>query len=90
LDGELSLSGTSPSKGDLDIDDFTGTFAADPLGTTGNSIGGPTDGRGTVTLAPTNPAVTYNLVYYLIDDHTTLLLSSGQTPVAIGMAARQF
>jgi len=90
LDGELLLSGTSASSGTLDIDNFTGTFPADPLGTSDSSISNPTNGRGTITLAPTNPSATYNIVYYLVDDHTALLLSSGQTPVAVGMAARQF
>ncbi len=90
LDGQLSVSGTSVSTGNLDINNFTGTFPTDPIGASGTAIGSPTNGRGTLTLAPTNPSATYSLVYYLIDDYTALLFGSGQTPVAIGMVARQF
>lgn len=91
LDGQIELSGTSANSGNLDINNFNAVFQSDPLGTTGSSIGTPaSNGRGTATLAPTNPSATYNLVYYLIDDHTALLLSSGQSPVAIGQLARQF
>jgi len=78
------------SQGNLDISNFTSTFPTDPIGTSGTSIGTAANGRGTLTLAATNPSDTYNFVYYLIDDHTALLLSSGQTPVAIGRVARQF
>jgi hypothetical protein len=92
IDGQLTLSGlTSTSAGNLDINNFTATFPNDSLGTTGNTIGSPSsNGRGTASLAPTNPSATYNLVYYLIDDKTALLMSSSQTPVAIGEVARQF
>jgi hypothetical protein len=90
LDGQLAVSTTTLGEGNLDINDFTGTFPTDPVGTSGTSIGGPTNGRGTITLAATNPTATYNMIYYLIDDHTALLFSSGQSPVAIGLAARQF
>jgi hypothetical protein len=91
LDGEINVSGLDTSGGKLDINNFGAVFHGDPLGTTGNSLGSPaSNGRGTATLTPTNPAATYNLVYYLIDDDTALLFSSSQSPVAIGTVLRQF
>ncbi len=95
LDGEISLVGLSTSAGNLDINNFGAVFQGDSLGTSGNSLGSPaSNGRGTATLAPTNPAATYNLVYYLIDDQTALLFSSSAssaaTPVAIGTLLFQF
>lgn len=91
LDGQIRVSGTAAGSGNLDINNFSAVFPSDPLGATGSSIGtAASNGRGTATLAPTNPSATYNLVYYLIDDHTGLLLSSGQSPVAIGQVALQF
>lgn len=90
LDGQFALSTTAVSEGNLDINNFTSTFPTDTIGSSGTSLGSPTNGRGTLTLAATNPTATYNLVYYLIDDHAALLFSSGQTPIATGMAARQF
>jgi len=89
--GQITLASTLASGGNLDINNFTATFPADPIGTSGTSITAPAgNGRGTATLAPTNPAATYNLVYYLFEDNAGLLFSSGQTPVAIGMITRQF
>ena len=91
LDGEINVSGLDTSGGKLDINNFGAVFQGDPLGTTGNSLGSPaSNGRGTATLAPTNPSATYDLVYYLIDDGTALLFSSSQSPVAIGTVLRQF
>jgi len=91
LVGQITLSSTLASGGNLDINNFNATFPADPIGTSGTSITAPAgNGRGTATLAPTNPAATYNLVYYLFEDNAGLLFSSGPTPVAIGMITRQF
>lgn len=90
LEGQLALSSTTVSAGNLDINNFTAVFSADPVGTSGSSMGSPTNGRGALTLVTTNPSATYDLLYYLIDDHTALLFSSGQTPVGIGTGARQF
>jgi len=91
LVGQIKLSSTVASGGNLDINNFTATFASDPIGTSGTSINAPgANGRGMATLAPTNPAATYSLIYYLIEDNAGLLFSSGQTPVAIGIITRQF
>jgi hypothetical protein len=91
LVGQIKMSSTVASGGNVDINNFTATFAADPIGTSGTSINAPgANGRGTATLAPTNPSATYKLVYYLFEDNGGLLFSSGQTPVAIGIITRQF
>jgi hypothetical protein len=91
LVGQITVSSTTASGGNLDINNFSGTFPADPIGTTGSMIGSPAaNGRGTITLTPTNPAVAYSLVYYLIADNTGLLFSSGQNLVATGAIARQY
>jgi len=91
LVGQVSVSSTVASGGALDINNFTATFAADPIGTTDTTISAPAaSGRGTATLTPTNPAVTYMLVYYLIADNTGLLFSSGQFLAAVGTITRQF
>ena len=91
LDGQLSLTGLGVSAGNLDINNFSAAFAGDPVASTGNTIGSSgSNGRGTATIAASNPTVTYKSVYYLIDDNHALLFSSGQSPVATGSVARQF
>ena len=49
-----------------------------------------TTGRGTAVLEGENPDITYNVVYYLIDDNTALLFDSDTARVAIGSIERQF
>ena len=91
LVGQIKLSSTLATGGNLDINNFTATFPSDSIGASGTSINAPAaNGRGIATLTPTNPAATYNLVYYLFEDNAGLLFSSGQTPVAIGLITRQF
>lgn len=89
--GQLKLSSTSISAGDLDVNNFDAVFPGDPVGTTGTSIGSPSSaGRGTLVLAATNPAATYNLIYYLIDNNSALLLDQDSGHVLRGALARQF
>jgi hypothetical protein len=90
LDGQLSVSSSSVSAGSLDINNFTALFSADPVDTSGSSLASPTNGRGTLTLVATDPSGIYTFIYYLIDDDTALLFSSGKSLVAVGMAAGQF
>jgi len=91
LDGQATLSGT----GNLDINTFSVQSPSDPLGT-GTSIGtSGTDGRVTGELAPTNPTATYNIAFYLIDDHKGLVLGGTSStapalPIAIGVISRQY
>jgi hypothetical protein len=89
--GQLTLSSTTISAGDLDINNFNAVFPADPVGTSGSSIGtASSTGRGTFVIAVTNPTATYNLIYYLIDDNSALLLDKDSSLVLRGALALQF
>ena len=91
VDGQLTVTSTSVSSGDLDINNFNATFPADPVGSTGSSIGSPSStGRGTLAIAATNPTATYNLIYYLIDNNSALLLDKDASLILRGALARQF
>jgi hypothetical protein len=95
-DGQAVLAGTVVTSGNLDINNYdTPPYQSDPLGTdtstTPSSIGAPaTNGRGTAILVTTDPPATYNLVYYLIDANTALLLGQDKTRVETGIVVRQF
>jgi len=89
--GQITVSSGSVTSGNLDINNFSAVFAADPITTTGTSMGTPgTNGRGTLVLAVSNPAATYNLVYYLIDTKTAVLFDQDTTRIAVGALALQF
>jgi hypothetical protein len=91
VDGEFPLSGLSVVSGNLDINNYNAAYASDPIATTGNSVGTPSSaGRGTAVLNGTDPEVTYNLVYYVVDGSTALLLDQDKTFVLTGMVAKQF
>jgi len=96
LTGEMTLSFT----GNLDINNFSAVFPADPLTATGSSIAAPngTTGRGTASpastapliISATDPNATYDLVYYTIDPNTALLLDQDKSLILTGLLARQF
>ena len=89
--GQLALSSASISAGNLDINNFNAVFPADPVGSSGSSLGtASSTGRGTFAIAATNPAATYNLIFYLIDNNSALLLDKDATLVLRGALARQF
>ena len=91
VEGQVTLSGSAISSGNLDIDDFNAGIQTDPISTTDSSIAAPaSNGRGTAVLVATNPDVSYNLVYYVIDGNTALLFDSDTNRIVIGMIARQF
>ncbi len=91
VEGQLTLSTTTVTSGNLDINNFNTVFLADPISETGSSIVGPAStGRGTASLVATNPNVSYSLSYYLIDDNTALLFDLDTNRVLIGSIARQF
>jgi hypothetical protein len=89
--GQVTLSTTAITRGSLDINIFSAVSLADPITGTGSSVGAPAaNGRATATLATSNPASTFKLIYYLIDDNTALLFDQDATPIATGILARQF
>lgn len=90
-EGQLTLSGTGITSGNFDINNFNATFKTDPVNTANSSVAEPgSNGRGTAVLAGQDPDITYNLVYYLIDDNTALLFDQDTARVAIGGIERQF
>jgi hypothetical protein len=91
VSGQITFDGTAITAGNLDINTFNSVSQTDPISATGNSFGSPaSNGRGTAVLVATSPAATFNLIYYLIDDNTALLLDQDTTPIATGIIARQF
>jgi hypothetical protein len=89
IDGQISLASGAVTPGSIDINNFTATFAGDPISTV--SLGSTSSlGRGTTTITASNPAATYKLIYYLIDDQTTLVLDQDQTYVLRGRFAQQY
>ena len=91
VEGQLTLGTTAVSAGNLDVNDFNAGIQTDPISTTGSLVSAPDpNGRGTAVLVATNPDVSYNLVYYVIDDNTALLFDSDTNRVVIGVIARQF
>jgi hypothetical protein len=91
VEGQVTLDLTHVSGGNLDINDFNAGIQTDPISTTSSLVSAPApNGRGTAVLVATNPDVSYNLVYYVIDDNTALLFDSDTNRVMIGTIARQF
>jgi hypothetical protein len=91
VDGQVILSATTVTSGNLDINNFNAVFLADPLSSTSSSITAPVSpGRGMALLVGTDPNVSYTLAFYAIDDNTALLLDLDKTFVLVGSIARQF
>jgi hypothetical protein len=89
--GQLTLSSSAAvSSGTLDINSVSSTSPSDPIGSTTAITVPSANGRGTATLVTTNPAATFKLVYYLIDDNTALVFDQDSRPIAIGNVGRQF
>jgi len=88
--GQLTLAGTSVSKGTLDINNFNAVFSGDPVSTASTIAAPDANGRGTATLNATNPTATFTLIYYIIDANRALLLDQDKTRVGTGFIARQF
>jgi hypothetical protein len=89
--GQISISSTGGiTSGTLDINTFGTTSGADPI-TTGSALATvDSNGRGTATLTTSDPASTFKLVYYVIDDNTALIFDQDTTPIATGIFLRQF
>jgi hypothetical protein len=92
LSGQVTWSGSDALSGNVDINNFNAVFLADPIFTTGTTLGmlDATSGRGTVTIQGMNPNVTYNVAYYVINSNSALLLDTDTTRVLIGSINSQF
>ncbi len=92
VEGQADIDSSVVTSGNLDINNFNAGFQTDPIDTTTSSIAAPdsTYGRGTAILVATNPNVSYNLVYYVIDANTALALDSDTTRILVGKIVRQF
>ena len=90
LEGQVNSSVSASTYGNLDINDIGVVFSADPV--TSAAIAAPTgaNGRGTIVLTAENPPVTYNLIYYLMDDNTALLFDQDSSLILTGILGRQF
>jgi len=88
IDGQISLSG-GITPGSLDIASYPTPNPGDPISTA--SLASPSSlGRGTTVVTANNPAATYNLIYYLIDDKTALLFDQDKTFVLRGSIGQQY
>ena len=89
--GQITLAGTSVGLGNLDINTFNSVFQSDPLDTTNSTIAAPdaTLGRGTAKIVGTNPAVTFNVSYYIVDDNTALLMGTDTVRTQTGIITLQ-
>jgi hypothetical protein len=92
LEGQATLNASSVAGGTVDINSFNSVFPNDPLSAAASSLTAPSSplGRGTATLGADNPDATYSLIYYVIDNNTSLLLDVDTVRVGVGMAARQY
>jgi hypothetical protein len=100
-DGQLVLSGGGFTGGNLDINNFNGVFASDVVNLSSTTSGTTTtplsilnapgtNGRGTGTITGTNPAVTYKIVYYIVNTNMALLLDQDTGFILTGVIEAQF
>lgn len=90
LSGQVGLTGAAVSGGNIDINPAGPPILKDPIGTTSTIATPGATGRGTALLVATNPGVKYNLVYYIANDNTALVLDSDPRVIATGVFARQY
>jgi hypothetical protein len=89
IDGQISQGATGTTPGTIDIANYPNPFVNDPISAV--TLGTPSSlGRATTVVTASNPAATYNLIYYLIDDKTALVFDQDKTYVLRGTFAQQF
>jgi hypothetical protein len=90
VSGQVQFAGTA-SGGKIDINKFNAVYPGDPINIATTTIVSPSaPGRGTAVIAATNPNVTYNIVYYVIDADTAFIFSSDATRNMVGAVLEQF
>jgi hypothetical protein len=89
--GQITLGANSVSGGKLDINMFNVVSSSDPLDTINSTVAAPdsTFGRGTAKILATNPSVTFNLSYYIVDGNTALLLGTDTVRTQTGIVTLQ-
>ena len=88
--GQATLSGLAVTSGNLDINSSS-PFPNDPLNTTNTSFMAPAaNGRGTAVVEATDPVITFNVDYYIINASSALFLGTDTTRVGSGVISRQF
>jgi hypothetical protein len=97
--GQVTLNSTSVGTGNLDINNYNAVYKTDPICTTTSTIvttncslaqPDATYGRGTLVLVGSDPVVTYNLSYYVINGNTALLFDQDKSLFMIGTVIQQF
>jgi hypothetical protein len=92
-EGEAAFTGSVFTSGsaNLDINNYgTSPQSSDPIGTSSTISAPGTNGRGTATLQLNDPPATYNLVYYVIDANTAVVVGQDTTRVLDGIVIHQF
>jgi hypothetical protein len=75
----------------MDINNFNAVSLKDPINIATTTFVAPsTLGRGTGVISGTNPNVTFNVDYYVIDADTALLFDSDLTRNMTGIILQQF
>ena len=89
--GQLTFTGTDLTAGNLDINSYNSVFQADPVDPVNSSLTAPdgTFGRGTAMILGTNPAVTFSVAYYVVDDNNALLLGLDTVRTQTGSVSLQ-
>jgi len=91
VSGQLRLPVTTTTGGTIDINNFSAVFPPDPVNVLTTTITAPsTLGRGTAVISGTNPNVTFNVAYYVIDADTAVLFDTDATRNMIGAVTQQF
>lgn len=95
--GEAVLADTIVSSGNLDINTFGAAYSSDPIATssttttTASSIVTPgANGRGTATIAATDPPATYSIVYYFVNANTAIFIGQDKSRVETGVILLQY
>jgi hypothetical protein len=89
--GQIILGSTAVSGGNIDINAYNSVFQTDALDTLNSAVVAPdsTFGRGTAKILGTNPVVTFNLSYYIVDDNTALVLGTDTVRTQTGIVTLQ-
>ena len=89
--GQLQLPVSTINGGTIDVNNFSAVFPNDPVNILTTVITATTaPGRGTAVISGTNPNVTFNVAYYVIDATTAVIFDTDATRNMIGAVTQQF